>query len=96
MRKRHPSLLFIGLNGRDIIRKPEVLTFDVKQRGAAGTPRKLSNEKGSVFIEKLADANNLFSATATQLSTGDNWNTSGEVKWATQNPLIPRNSLTCY
>ena len=65
----------------------QVLTFDVKQRGAAGTITVPSNEKGSVFIEKLADANNLFSATATQLSTGDNWNTSGEVKWATQESI---------
>ena len=39
-----------------------------------------TNEKTSVFIEKLSNANNLFSA-GLQLSTGDNWNAVG-VKWA--------------
>ena len=57
------------------------------KRAAGGTVTVPTNEKASVFIEKLADANNLFSARATQLSTGDNWNVAGEVKWATQETI---------
>ena len=65
----------------------QVLTFDVGKRAAGGTVTVPTNEKASVFIEKLANANNLFSARATQLSTGDNWNAAGEVKWATQETI---------
>ena len=65
----------------------QVLTFDVGKRAAGGTVTVPTNEKASVFIEKLANANNLFSARATQLSTGDNWNVAGEVKWATQETI---------
>ena len=65
----------------------QVLTIETAKRGAAGTVDIQTNEKGSVFIEKLADANNLFSAMATQLTTGDNWNAGGDVKWATQETI---------
>ena len=65
----------------------QVLTIETAKRGAAGTVDIQTNEKGAVFIEKLADANNLFSATATQLTTGDNWNAGADVKWATQETI---------
>ena len=65
----------------------QVLTFDLGKRAAGGTLTVPTNEKASVFIEKLSNANNLFSARATQLSTGDNWNAVGEVKWATQESI---------
>ena len=65
----------------------QILTLTMGKRAAGGTITVPTNEKGSIFIEKLANANNLFSARATQLSTGDNWNAVGEVKWATQESI---------
>ncbi|OUU09688.1 MAG: hypothetical protein CBC00_06110, partial [Verrucomicrobia bacterium TMED40] len=65
----------------------KVLTFDISKLAGANSLTVPTNEVASVFIEKLSNANNLFSATATQLSTGDDWNTAGEVKWATQETI---------
>mgnify|MGYP001963597285 FL=1 len=65
----------------------EVLSFNMSKRAQGGTVTVPTNEKGSVFIEKLSDANNLFSARATQLSSGNDWNAVGEVKWATQESI---------
>ena len=65
----------------------KILTFELSKRAASGSLVVPTNEKASVFIEKLSNASNLFSATATQLSSGDNWNVGGEVKWATQETI---------
>ncbi|MED5280695.1 MAG: Ig-like domain-containing protein, partial [Verrucomicrobiota bacterium] len=79
------SIHWVGLVQTNSANK--VLTFDLGKRAAGGTLTVPTNEKASVFIEKLSNANNLFSARATQLSTGDNWNAAGEVKWATQETI---------
>ncbi|MDC1309653.1 LamG domain-containing protein, partial [Opitutales bacterium] len=65
----------------------QVLTIEMSKRAEAGTVDVQTNEKGSIFIEKLANTNNLFSATATQLISGDNWNTGSDVKWSTQETI---------
>ena len=59
----------------------------MSKRAAAGTATVISGEKGSIFVEKLGNTNDLFSAKATQLTSGDNWNAGGEVKWATQETI---------
>ena len=79
------SIHWVGLVETNAANK--VLRFDLGKSAGGGTLTVPTNEKASVFIEKLSDANNLFSARATQLSTGDNWNAAGEVKWATQETI---------
>ena len=58
----------------------QVLTIKKPQNEVLQVQLIYKQMKVPVFIEKLADANNLFSATATQLTTGDNWNAGGDVK----------------
>jgi hypothetical protein len=62
----------------------QVLTLDVGKDAAAGSVT-VGGEKATVFVEKLPNANSVFAATATGLTTGGNWNIVGDVSWATQN-----------
>ena len=66
------------------------LTVEVIKRSSTGTTTTVpSGEKGSIFIEKLANATNLFSATATQTTASNpkDWNLGGYAKWATQESI---------
>ena len=65
----------------------QVLTIEVGKKAGADNVVVPTGEKGTIFIEKLADSNNLFSATATQVLAGDSWNVSSEAKWATQETI---------
>ena len=66
------------------------LTVEVVKRSTVNTNTTVpTGEKGSIFIEKLTNANNLFSATATQTtaSSPNDWNIGGYVKWGTQETI---------
>ena len=52
------SIHWVGLVQTNSANK--VLTFDLGKRAAGGTLTVPTNEKASVFIEKLSNANNLF------------------------------------
>ncbi|OUV63921.1 MAG: hypothetical protein CBC82_03825, partial [Cellvibrionales bacterium TMED122] len=68
----------------------QTLTVEIQRRTLTTSNTTVpSGEKGSIFIEKLANSDSLFSATATQTTASDpnDWNKPGSVKWATQETI---------
>ncbi|MDC0157740.1 DUF2341 domain-containing protein, partial [Verrucomicrobia bacterium] len=66
----------------------QVLTINLGA-DAGGSAVTVNGEKATVFIEKLPNTNSVFSASGTQLVTGDNWNpdSESEIKWSTQDTI---------
>jgi hypothetical protein len=69
----------------------QILTTEVVKSDNQGDTSIIvpANTKASIFIEKLSNANKLFSATATQTtySSPNDWNKAASPKWATQETM---------
>ena len=66
------------------------LTIDALQKAAGGTITVNSGEKASIFIEKLANTSDLYSATATGVGNGSsNWNPNSKetINWSTHETI---------
>jgi hypothetical protein len=81
---KHGSVHWAGLVTATAGQK---LSIDALKKAAGGTITVQAGEKASIFVEKLANADDLFAATATKVRTNsNNWNPASKsaIEWSTE------------